>query len=186
MAERIPLNLYKRVTKNLKRGVPEQIYKTPLDRASTIISAIGSNITNGSYLLSLSLSSADTNETFLTIPNITLEPLEYNNLLPSKLVIGENDEIVGIVDIEDKVTINDPDVFWLYDIPSTLTEVSLLINFDTISTNIIIDWGINNIPNTSSGQSTLSSETPVTYVYDLLDESNTIITLSILESNNTQ
>jgi hypothetical protein len=139
MAEKIPLNFYRRVTKKLKRS-PESIYTAPSDRASTIISSIGSNTTNGNRSISLSISSADTSETFLTIPNIPLDPLEYNNLLPSKLVIGEGDVIVASADIDDLATINDPGLFWLFDIPTDITDVDMQLGI-TSPAQVITNWG---------------------------------------------
>jgi hypothetical protein len=198
MAEKIPLNLYKRITKKLKR-IPEQVYNAPLNRASTIISVIGSNITSKDRFLSLSLSSANINEEFLTVPNIFFRPLEYNSVLPSKIVITENDEIIGSADIEDKATINDEGLFWLYDVPTTITEVGIQIGF-TQSTSITADFEVGDIPYNQrlinsnfgpfvSAESTflsLTSFVPVSYVYDLSNETDVNITLSILESNNTQ
>jgi hypothetical protein len=139
MAEKIPLNFYRRVTKKLKRS-PESIYTAPSDRASTIISSIGSNTTNENRSISLSISSADSNETFLTIPNIPLDPLEYNNLLPSKLVIGEGDVIVASADIDDLATINDPGLFWLFDIPTGITNIDMQLGI-TSPAQVITNWG---------------------------------------------
>jgi len=145
MAEKIPLNFYRRVSKKLKR-VPESVYTTPSNRASTIISSIGSNTTNENQYVNLSLSSTNTGEGFVTLQDIPLQPLEYTNLLPSKLVLAEGDEVVASADIEDLANINDLGLFWLYDLPTTLTNVSLQTEF-TNSTQITADFGIGNIPN---------------------------------------
>ena len=182
MAERVPLNLYKRVTKTLTRA-PQLIYTAPPKRASTIISALGSNITNESKRLTLALSS--TEGSFSILSDIVLEPLDYVNLLPTKIVLSENDSIIITTDIfEDLATINDEGLFWLYDIPTEPTNVTLQSEVQT-PTQIIIDWGT--IDGTST--TTLTGDginQDASFYYNESIETGTSINLSILESNNTQ
>ena len=181
MAERIPLNLYKRVTKTLTR-VPQLIYTAPPKRASTIISALGSNITNENKRLTLALSS--TEGSFNILSDTVLEPLDYVNLLPSKIVLSENDSIVITTDIfKDLATINDEGLFWLYDIPTEPTNIDLQLRVQA-PTQIIIDWGtIDGTSNTTLTGNNTNQDIP--FYYNESIETGTSINLSILESNNT-
>ena len=182
MAERVPLNLYKRVTKTLTR-VPQLIYTAPPKRASTIISALGSNITNENKRLTLALSS--TEGSFNILSDIVLEPLDFVNLLPTKLVLSENDSIIITTDIfEDLATIDEEGVFWLYNIPTEPTNVDLQLQVQT-PTQVIIDWGtINSTSTTTLTGNDTNQDVP--FYYNESIETGTSINLSILESNNTQ
>jgi hypothetical protein len=102
MAEKIPLNLYKRVTKKLKI-TQEPIYTVPVNQATTLISTIGSNNTNGTSVINLSLSSTDIPNGFTILQDISLQPLEYTNILPSKLVLKEGDTIIASANVDDEV-----------------------------------------------------------------------------------
>ena len=137
MATKVPLNFYKRITKPLKR-VPEIIYTAPVDRASTFISVIGSNTTNKLRTVTLSFSSGNIEN--VIVPDITLEPKEYNNFLPDKVVTTEGENVVAVADIEDLATINDQGLFWLYDLPVTITETSLQLEISS-PTRVTVDWG---------------------------------------------
>ena len=150
MAEKIPLNFYKRITKPLKR-VPETVYKAPLNKASTIISTLGTNTTDKDRFITLSLSSADTDQSFVAFSNIPLEPRDYINVIPSKIVLGENDEIVASADIEDLATINDPGLFWLYDLPTDVTEVSLQLDIAPPA-EVTVNWGESDFRNSATNE----------------------------------
>ena len=182
MAERIPLNFYKRVTKKLTR-TPQSIYTTPPDRAGIIISTLASNITDEYRYISFSLSSAG--ETFAAIlSNTELEPLDYVSLLPSKIVLKENDFIIANVETDNLTTINDEGLFWFYDIPTEPTNIALVLQIKQ-PTEVTIDWGVMNSNETTTLVGN-GSEQYVSFYYDDSDQVGTNITLSILESNNTQ
>lgn len=134
---KVPLNLYKRVTKSLKR-IPEIVYTSPFGRASTFISIIGSNTTNKFRTVTLSFSSNSSEN--VIVPDVALEPQEYNNFLPDKTVVTAGEAIVAVADIEDKATINDQGLFWLYDLPVTITETSLQLEISS-PTRVTVDWG---------------------------------------------
>lgn len=184
MANKIPLNLYKRVSKKLSTE-SQIVYTAPENVASTIISFLGTNTTDENRLITLSLSSAQ--EEFVTLFDYKLQPLEFTNLLPFKIILTENDKIVATSDVEDNALINDEGLFWLYDIPTqnTLTNVQLQLQV-LPPTQVIINWGDTgtNYTTTVLGNN-ITQNVLITFVNETL-ETGVNVTLSILESNNSQ
>jgi hypothetical protein len=184
MANKIPLNLYKRVTKEMSRR-PQLVYKAPKDVASTIISFLGTNTTDKNRTMFLSLTSAQ--EKFVTLFDYELQPFEFTNLLPSKMILMEDDGIEVVTDIEDTASINDEGLFWLYRVPTQSSSAVAQINLRVLSpTEVTINWGDadSDYSSTVIGDDTLQNVS-VVFVNNPL-ETGVNVTLSILESINTQ
>jgi hypothetical protein len=181
MAERVPLNFYKRITSSLLRNsVP--IYTVPLDRASVILNTFTNNNTDNNRFITISLSGNVTNNVTL-LNRFPLHVKDVINLSPYKLILSEGDTIVVTSDIEDIVTLNDPAVFWEFDLPVSLVNLTDFTIGFTQSTNITADFGTNNL-NVTTSQVTLTSNINTNYTYNLSNGTNTNMTLSILEVDN--
>lgn len=184
MANKTPLSLYKRVTKELTRR-SQHIYTAPENVASTIISFLGTNTTDKNRSITLSLTSAQQN--YVTLFDYELEPLEFTNLLPSKIILTENDSIEAITDVESSATINDEGLFWLYTIPTQSSSGTAELRFRVLSpTEVTFNWGDieTNYTTTLIGNN-LTQNVSIAFVNNGL-ATGVNITLSILESNNSQ
>ena len=184
MANKTPLNLYKRVTKALSRQ-PRLVYTAPENVASTIISFLGTNTTNNNRSITLSLTSVQ--EEFITLFDYKLQPLEFVNLLPSKIILMENDCIEVITDVEDTASIDDEGLFWLYRVPTQSTSATAELKLRVLSpTQVTINWGDADTDySTTVTGNNITQNVSIVFVNNPL-ETGVNVTLSILESINSQ
>jgi len=176
--ERIPLNRYKRFTSTLD-PVFKTVYKGLPKRANTIVTAIVSNISNTSHKVTLSLSSTNVDDNHVLLTDYLLQPLECGSILPFKLVLTEESSIEALADIEDLVDSDDSDTFWHYTIPLTSTSLDMQLSMSSPA-SAVIDWGTQ-----TSSVSTVTGTTLTRFTY-LPYPVPVNLTLSILETNNTQ
>lgn len=176
--EKIPLNKYKRFTSTLGPA-SKTVYKGLPKRANTVVTAIASNISNSKHILTLSLSSADANDDHVLLTDYLLEPLECISILPFKLVLTEEGSIQALADIQDIVDADDVDAFWHYTMPLTNTSVDLQLSISPPA-SVVINWGTQ-----SFNISTVTGTTTTQFTYQPYPVPVNL-TLSILETNNTQ
>ena len=176
--ERIPLNRYKRFTSTLD-PVLKTVYKGLPKRANTIVTAIVSNISNSNHKVTLSLSSANVNDNYILLTDYLLQPLECSSILPFKLILTEESSIEALADIKDLVDSDDSDTFWHYTMPLTSTSVDMQLSMSS-PTSAVINWGTQ-----TSSVSTVTSTITTQFTY-LPYTVPVNLTLSILETNNTQ
>lgn len=162
--EKVPLNLYKRVTTPLSR-LGSSIYTTPANVASIVLNTFTNNNTNNNRYVTLSLSSVSQgNISFLN--RFKLDSRDVINITPEKVVLQEGDSILATGDIEDITSLNDPALFWEFNLPTELTPLTGVILNTTSPAQPIIDWGVTTFRNTVTNE-------------DFLDWNNTLITRPI-------
>ena len=187
MANKTPLNLYKRVTKALNRQ-PRHVYTAPENVASTIISFLGTNTTNNNRSITLSLTSAQ--EEFITLFDYKLQPFEFVNLLPSKIILMENDGIEVITDVDDTASIDDEGLFWFFSVPIQSSSATAELKLRVLPpTQVTINWadpveGLSDF-STTLPVSNLTQNVSIIFANNAL-ETGVNVTLSILESINSQ
>jgi hypothetical protein len=74
-------------------------------------------------------------------------------------------------------------MFWEFNLPSSLVTLDDFTVSFTIGTEVTADFGTENL-NVTTSLVTLTSDVPVSYFYDIPNETDTNITLSILEVDN--
>lgn len=145
MAEKIPLNFYKRVTKSLLR-VPTTLYTTPPGRASILLNTFTNNNSNSNNYVTISLSS--TSQDDLTYLNrFPLTKKDVINLTPQKVITTEGDSFNASADIEDITNLNDPALFWEFNLPTNITTLDNITFAFTSGSQISADFGTGGIPN---------------------------------------
>lgn len=91
---KIPLNKFQRITVPLS-ATPTQFYTAPLSRASIILIALGTNVTNASQTVTLSLSTDAANSRHDILKNATIGSYDAANLLIGKVVLVEGDKFIA-------------------------------------------------------------------------------------------
>lgn len=180
---KIPLNLFKRVSTTLLRS-GSAIYTTPFDRASVLINTFVTNNTNFNRFITVELSGTEQPlNTFINKFPLNLK--DAINITPQKIILQEGDTLLVKGDINDLATLEqDEDIFWEFDIPFTNVTLNDLVVEFTNSTQISADSGGGEISfNTNIVE--LTSNVPVSYTYDLDNNTDVNVTLSILEAINT-
>jgi hypothetical protein len=180
---KIPLNFYKRITTSLFRST-SGIYTTPFDRAGVVINALVTNNFNKRRSVTFSISGQE-QPTVTLLNKFQLEPNDAINIAPNKIILGENDSLLVSGDIEDLNTLENNDIFWEFDLPTSLITLDDFTAGFTTGVNVTADFGVGNVESLSSSFVPLTSFVPVDYVYDLDNSTGTNITLSILEAVNT-
>jgi hypothetical protein len=185
MAEKIPLNLFKRVTEPVLRNTKKQIYVVPNDRAAIFISSIATNTANYDTTLTFSISTQTPDKDHIFVKQTQLDKGEIKNIAVSKLVLVEGDIVNTTGDISDLRTIDDPNAFWEFELPNTITTLSGLQVSYTTSVLVTADWGVGNLSNTPTTQTLLTNNIPTDYTYNLTNNTGINMTISILETINT-
>ena len=176
MAERVPLNRYKRVTTSLTR-VASAVYTVPPDRASIIINALVNNNTNEYRTITVALSGNLNNQIILN--SLPLEKRDVINIFPKKLILTEQDTLIVSTNFGNIVTLEDINAFWEFDTPIYITQVTNVGFGFSLSTQITADWDNNTalVP--------LTSFVPNNFSYDFTEVVMGVnINFSILEANN--
>jgi hypothetical protein len=91
---KIPLNKLQRVTVSLS-ATPIQFYTAPTSRASIILLALGSNITEVPQTVTLSISTDAPNSQYDILKNVTIGSYDAANLLIGKVVLVEGDKFIA-------------------------------------------------------------------------------------------
>jgi len=90
----IPLNKFQRLSVSLS-ATPTLLYETPISRASIILIALGTNITDIPQTITISLSTDAPNSNIEIIKNITIGGYDAANLLIGKPVLVEGDYLIA-------------------------------------------------------------------------------------------
>lgn len=179
MAEKIPLNKYKRITIPLQNTL-NPVYSGLVDRANIIVTAIASNISNNFHKITLSLSSINTGNNHIVLTDYLLNPLDCTSIVPFKLALTEEDTVMASADILDLANSEDESVFWFYTIPVTGSNVEM--QFDILApTSVVVNWGTQ-----TPALSPISGSQTVQFTYLPYTVPSVNLTLSILETNNSQ
>ena len=175
MAEKIPLNKFKRVTQSFL-PTAEEIYRAPADRASVIINALTNSISNRTKTLTLSISAQNPSTNHILLSSYPIGRLEVINLAFEKLIIAEDDRLIISFDTPDASTFTtNSNAFWEIEEPvndTTLENILFTAASPTIVTlvyNLDIDLET-------------EVETPIFVIEGILGQTN--LTLSILEMLN--
>lgn len=176
MAERIPLNRYKRVTAPLTREL-SAIYTVPNKRAGVIINALINNNSNENRTVSVTLTSGLSGQVILN--NLPLERKDVINIFPNKLILTEFDTLAISTDFVDLYNFNNADAFWQFDIPiNTVTVSNVIFGLNTLTGTASANWG----NNTATVE--LTNLVPNTFSYTFTKDTGINATLSILEAIN--
>ena len=143
MAEKIPLNFYKRVTKSLSR-VSTTLYTTPPGRASILLNTFTNNNSNSNNYVTISLSSTS-QEDITYLNRFPLTKKDVINLTPQKVITTEGDSFNASADIEDLVTLSDPATFWEFNLPTDITTLDNITFAFTSGSQISADFGFGNL-----------------------------------------
>ena len=143
MAEKIPLNLYKRITTPLLR-IPEVVYTAPSDRASVILNTFTNNNTNDNRFVTIALlNQTQDNVTFLN--RFPLGQRDVVNLTPQKIILGEQDQIIASADIEDVTNFEDSATFWEFNLPTDIISLDGFSVGFTTGASVTADFGASNL-----------------------------------------
>lgn len=172
MAEKIPLNKFKRITKTFL-PTAEEIYRAPADRASVIINALTNSTSDKTKTLTLSISAQDPNTNYILLSAYPIKKFEVINLAFEKLIIAEDDRLIISANTSDASTLaTNPNAFWEIEEPindTTLENILFTAASPTIVTlvyNLDIDLET-------------EVETPIFIIEGITGQTN--LTLSILE-----
>lgn len=176
MAERIPLNRYKRVTTSLTRET-SAVYPVPPGRAGIIINALVNNNSNEDRNITVTLS-RNLND-LIILNNFPLEKKDVVNIFPKKLILTDEDSLFIKTDFNNISTFEDLNAFWEFEVPVYTAQISGVVFGFSLVTQVTADWGNNTIP------VTLTSFVPSNFTYDFANDTSVNITLSILEAINT-
>lgn len=144
-ATKVPLNLFKRITIPLKRDVDEQVYTVPLDRATIFINTLVSNNSDKKRLVTLSVTNSATSSNFVIAKDVLLDKTDIKNIISSKIVLTEEDNVLVKADIEDIRTIDDPSALWEFNLPPNLSELENFTIGFTNSTQVTADFGVDSV-----------------------------------------
>lgn len=176
MAERVPLNRYKRVTTPLTREL-SAVYTVPNNRAGIIINALINNNSNENRTVSVTLTSGLSGQVILN--NLPLERKDVINIFPNKLILTEFDTLAISTDFVDLYNFNNADAFWQFDIPiNTVTVSNVVFDLNTLTGTASANWGNN------TATVGLTSLIPNTFSYSFTKVTGINATLSILEAIN--
>ena len=173
MAAKIPLNKFKRVTQTLLSATRE-IYETPIDRASVIVNALVSNISNKTNTLTLSISTHDPSTSFTILNAYPVKELEVLNLAFEKFVITQGDYLIGSSDSYSDISTlaTNPSAFWEIEEPTSDVTLQNILFRATSPTLITLLYNLN-------PQERVEVEYPVFVIQGVTDRVN--LTLSVLE-----
>jgi hypothetical protein len=182
---KVTINLFKRITTSMLRS-GSAVYTVPFDRAGIILNALTTNSTNSNRYITIGLLSGGQNNSIL-LNRFPLDNKEVINATPYKVILEEGDSFFVSADIEDITSFSDPETFWEFNLPiSAITFDNFQIDFTT-GTQVTADFGTGDISLSSETSLVpLTSFNPVSFTYDLTNETGTNVTLSILEAINTQ
>lgn len=106
MATRIPLNFFRRVSTAVTT-TQQPIYTVPFDRASIIISAYATNLTEQVQTISVKLSTVGTPGSMYTIVSAwPILPYDATNIVINKIVLTEDDSFIVLTENNNTVNIN--------------------------------------------------------------------------------
>lgn len=172
MAEKIPLNKFKRVTQSFLPK-PEEVYRAPADRASVIINALTNSISNKTKTLNLFISAQEPSTNHILLSAYPIGRFDVINLAFKKLIITENDCLIISANTLDASTFaTNPDAFWQIEEPindTTLQNIVFTAAPPTVVTlvyNLDVDLAT-------------EVETPIFIIEGISGQTN--LTLSILE-----
>jgi hypothetical protein len=143
MAENIPLNFYKRITTSLSRA-GSIIYTTPSDRASIVLNTFTNNNTNDNRYVTVALSSTS-QDSLALLNRFPLGQRDIVNITPEKLILSEGDSIFATGDIQDITNLNDPAMFWEFNLPTEIISLDDLTFGFTTGTGVTADFGSGNL-----------------------------------------
>jgi hypothetical protein len=177
MAERVPLNRYKRVTAPLTREL-SAVYTVPNNRAGIIINALVNNNSNENRTITVTLTSGLSGQVILN--NFPLEVKDVINIFPNKLILTEFETLAISTDFgEDLYNFNNADAFWQFDIPTnTVTVSNVIFGLNTLTGTASANWGNN------TATVGLTSLVPNNFSYTFANATGVNATLSILEAIN--
>lgn len=176
MAERVPLNRYKRVTTPLTREL-SAVYTVPNNRAGIIINALVNNNSNENRTITVALTNSLNNQVILN--SLPLEKKDVINVFPNKLILTEFDTLVISTDFEDLYNFDNVDAFWQFDIPiNTVTVSNVIFDLNTLTGTASANWGNNTATVELTGS--VSNDFSFTFTKD----TGINATLSILEAIN--
>jgi len=106
MAIRIPLNFFRRVSTAVTT-TQQPIYTVPFDRASIIISAYATNLTDEVQTISVKLSTVALSGSMYTIVSgWPILPYDATNIVINKIVLTEDDSFIVLAGNNNAVNIN--------------------------------------------------------------------------------
>ena len=175
MAEKIPLNKFKRITQSFL-PTPGEVYRAPTDRASVIINALTNSISIRTKTLNLSISAQEPSTNHILLSAYPIGRYDVINLAFEKLIIAEDDRLIISADNPDASTFaTNSNAFWEIEEPinnTTLENILFTAASPTVVTlvyNLDIDLEI-------------EVETPIFIIEGISGQTN--LTLSILEMLN--